>query len=324
MGLPDRGICITFARKMSKAQRETITIRTISSFFTVLALAAFKPFGLDLLQWVGYVHLLAMGLLGIVACAVTEAILKYIVKKPRSLDRGVDYIIRRNLWFQFINTPLVALLICLYRNYAMSNGTPGNVLSWSNFFETLLIIAFCSFAIGLYWRFKFRSKYLSVELEETRLMNERLQQLQHQAEARARVEQETTAREVTQAEQPSGSEATLPRVVTLTGTTSEAVTLEIDNLLYIEAVGNYVKVCHLQGDTMCSDMLRATSKQIEADLRAFPMVVRCHRAFLVNLQQVDQIISRAGTMQLVIKHCEDSLPVSRSHTADIKGAINLP
>ncbi len=299
-------------------------IRTVSSFFTVLALAAFKPFGLDLLQWVGYVHLLAMGLLGIVACAVTEAILKYIVKKPRSLERGVDYIIRRNLWFQCINTPLVALLICLYRHYAMSNGVPGNVLSWSNFFETLLIIAFCSFAIGLYWRFKFRSKYLSVELEETRLMNERLQQLQHQAEARARVEQETTAREVTQAEQPSGSEATLPRVVTLTGTTSEAVTLEIDNLLYIEAVGNYVKVYHLRDGAMRNDMLRATSKQIEEDLQGYPMIVRCHRAFLVNLQQVDQIISRAGTMQLIIKHCEESLPVSRSHTADIKGAINLP
>ena len=33
---------------------------------------------------------------------------------------------------------------------------------FENFFETLLIIAFCSFAIGLYWRFKFRSCYWAV------------------------------------------------------------------------------------------------------------------------------------------------------------------
>ncbi len=68
-------------------------------------------------------------------------------------------------------------------------------------------------------------------------------------------------------------------------------------------------------------MLRATSKQIEVDLGAYPMIVRCHRAFLVNLQQVEQIISHAGTMQLKIKHCDDSIPVSRSNMAQVKEAI---
>ena len=60
---------------------------------------------------------------------------------------------------------------------------------------------------------------------------------------------------------------------------------------------------------------------MEDDLRAYPMIVRCHRAFLVNLQQVEQIVSRAGTMQLIIKHCQESLPVSRSNMAQVKEAI---
>jgi hypothetical protein len=50
-----------------------------------------------------------------------------------------------------------------------------------NFLETLVIIAFCSFAIGLYWRFKFRSKYLAMELEETRLLNEELKEMQEKS-----------------------------------------------------------------------------------------------------------------------------------------------
>ena len=37
-----------------------------------------------------------------------------------------------------------------------------------------------------------------------------------------------------------------PQTLTLTGTTNESVTLDISHLLYIEAVGNYVKVCHLR------------------------------------------------------------------------------
>ena len=304
---------------MSQGQKETITTRIISTIFTVLAIAIFKPFGLEAWQWMAYIHLLAIGILGFGCCIVTEGILKYIVKKPRSYDHGVDYIIKRNLWFQLINTPLVALAICLYRHFVMSDLVEGNVLSWSNFFETLLIIAFCSFAIGLYWRFKFRSRYLAAELEETRLLNERLQQLQEKTERRAQIAEKALPSEENAAEHAPAVQT--PSIITLMGTTSESVCLHISDLLYIEAVGNYVKVYSYSNGQVHNDMLRATSKQMESDLNAYPMIVRCHRAFLVNLGQVEQIISKSGSMQLLMKHCHDSIPVSRSNMAQVKEAI---
>jgi len=107
----------------------------------------------------------------------------------------------------------------------------------------------------------------------------------------------------------------------LRGTTNESVTLQISSLLFIEAVGNYVKVCHLRNGQVRTDMLRATMKQMEETLKGYPMIVRCHRAFLVNLGQVEQIISHSGSTQLQIKHCHESLPVSRSNMAHIKAAI---
>ena len=157
---------------MNKAHKEAINIRFVSCTFIVLALAIFKPFGLEVWQLQACVHLLAIFALGIFSCFLTEVILKYVVRMPRSYDCGVNYIISRNLRFQCINTPLVALFICLYRHFAMSRVVEGNKLSWGNYLETLVIIAFLSFAIGLYWRFKFRSRYLSTELEETKLLNE--------------------------------------------------------------------------------------------------------------------------------------------------------
>lgn len=307
---------------MSEGQKDTIKTRALSIAFIVLALAIFKPFGLEAWQWMGLAHLLAIFLLGIVSCMLTEGILKFIVRKPRSLECGVDYIIRRNLWFQLINTPLVSLLICLYRHFVMSDLVPGNVLSWSNYFETLLIIAFGSFAIGLYWRFKFRSRYLTAELEETRLLNEQLQRLQQETEQRAlAAARSAQVHELNEAPQQPASEVPLPLVVTLAGTTSETVMVRIADLLYIEAVGNYVKIYHLHEGAVQSSMLRATSKQMEDDLRAYPMIVRCHRAFLVNLQQVEEIVSRSGAMQLLIKHSHDFLPVSRSNMTQVKEAI---
>ena len=306
---------------MNQEQKDTITTRVVSTIFTVLALAIFKPFGLQTWQWMAVVHLSAMGCLGFVSCALTEAILKHVIKKPRSLERGVDYIISRNLWFQLINTPLVALLICLYRHFVMSDLVPGNVLSWGNFLETLLIIAFCSFAIGLYWRFKFRSKYLTAELMEVRLLNEQLQRLQQEAECRDREADAARIAPMAQDNLPAAVATTRPDTITLTGSTSESVTLQVFNLLYAEAVGNYVKIIWLHNGKVRSDMLRTTSKRIEEDLHRYPMVVRCHRAFLVNLHQVEQIASSSGSMRLVLKHCDENLPVSRSNMAQVKEAI---
>ena len=283
----------TFAPCMKQGRIETITTRIISTTFMVVALAVFKPFELDAWQWQAYVHLVALGVIGFSICMITDIILKYVIKMPRSFKKGAEYIIRRNLWFQFINTPLVALGICLYRHFVLSDRIEGNQLSLVNFLETLAIIAFCSFAIGLYWRFKYRSKYLAMELEETRLLNEELKKMQEE-----RVEE-----------------------LTLTGTTNESVTLQISHLLFMEAVGNYVKVSHLRDDQVHTDMLRATMKQMEETLQGYPMIVRCHRAFLVNLGQVEQIVSHSGSTQLLIKHCHESLPVSRSNMSQVRAAI---
>ena len=278
---------------MNKSHKETISIRFISTAFIILAIAIFKPFGLDAERWQTFLHLLGLFVLGLFSCFITEVILQFIVRLPRSYERGINYIISRNLRFQLINTLLVALLICLYRHFVMSSLVESNRLSLSNYIETLAIIAFLSFAIGLYWRFKFRSKYLAMELEELRQLNKELKEMQE------------------------------PRLqeLTLTGTTNESVTLQISHLLYIEAVGNYVKVNHLRDGQVRSDMLRTTMKQMEETLQDYPMIVRCHRAFLVNLGQVEQIVSHSGSTQLLIRQCHESLPVSRSNMAQVKAAI---
>lgn len=305
----------TFALGMDKDHKETIRVRAISVGFAVLALGVFKPFGLGAWKWNAYVHLLLIWVLGFGVCFLTEVILRFVAKMPRSNEQGVDYIIRRNLWFQLINTPLVSLMICLYRHFILSDRVPNNQLSCSNFLETLAIMAFISFAIGLYWRFKFRSRYLAIELEETRQLNEQLKAMQTQTESRVQSLEAAMNQPIEAIHQKSSG------LVTLTGTTSENVTLIIADLLFVETIGNYVKVCYLRDGRVRTDMLRATSKQMEEDLRAYPMIVRCHRAFLVNLSQVEQIVAKSGSMQLIIKHSHDSIPVSRSNVSQIKDVI---
>ena len=293
---------------MNKRQKETINIRFTSTAFMIMAIAIFKPFGLEGGQWQSYLHLICLFVLGLFSCFTTEVILRYMLHMPRSYERGINYIISRNLRFQIINTPLVALFICLYRHFMMSHLLKSNQLSLSNYLETLVIIAFLSFAIGLYWRFKFRNKYLTMELEETMLLNEELKKMQE-------------SEHLLPDEVEKADEKCLQQELILTGTTNESVTLQISHLLFIESVGNYVKVCHLRKGQVHTDMLRATMKQMGETLKGYPMIVRCHRAFLVNLGQVEQIISHSNSTQLLIKYCHESLPVSRSNMALVKAAI---
>lgn len=292
-------------------RRDTIKVRVVSTTFVVVALVVFKPFGLAQWQWMAYLHLLAIWVLGIVGCILTDALLKYLFKMPSSTEKGVEYIFRRNLCFQLINTLLISLVLCFYRHFFLSSRVESDLLSWGNFFETLAIIAFCSFVIGFYWRFRFHSKYLAAELEETKMLNERLKCLNAPTPESMDADASDT----------QSAKASCNQTITLNGSTSDRLTLDIRDLLYIESVGNYVKVYHLRDGKVCSDMLRATSKQMEETLKNSPGVVRCHRAFLVNLAQVEKIVSNSGAMQLIIKHTHDTLPVSRTHMSHVKAAF---
>jgi len=301
--------CI-FAPDMNRKQKETLRVRIISVGITCLAFVVFKPMGLDALGLMLYLHFLAIWVLGVGVCYFTEGVVTHILGMPTSLDKGVEYVIRRNLWFQLINTPLEALFICAYLHFPMSSVGAANPLSWKGILQAILLLAFCSFIVGLYWRYKFRSRFLALELEETRELNSQLQLLQKETEHRVKKYEEEKATPVTPIEQPD--------VITLTGSTNEKVMLSVFHLLYIEAVGNYVKVVHWLDGQVRSDMLRATSKQMEDTLHTYPMIVRCHRAFIVNLGQVEHFVSKAGSMQLVMKHSHDTIPVSRSNVVAIK------
>ena len=159
------------------------------------------------------------------------------------------------------------------------------------------------------------------ELEETKMLNGQLSRVQQEMEARVKVAEEAKAGEPGEDAGASASEAPLSSTIVLAGNTSETVTVHVPDLLYIEAVGNYVKVYQFKDGAVRTDMLRATSKQMESDLHDFPMIVRCHRAFLVNLAQVEQIVSQSGSMQLIVKHSRDAIPVSRSNMAGVKEAV---
>lgn len=117
------------------------------------------------------------------------------------------------------------------------------------------------------------------------------------------------------------SEGKIPATVVLGGEAKESLTLVVDNLLYAESEGNYVHLCYMltEAGTPATKLLRLTLKQVEESFTAYPDIIRCHRAFVVNLRKVAKVTGNAQGYRLHLEGCEAEVPVSRAYAKVVKG-----
>jgi len=106
--------------------------------------------------------------------------------------------------------------------------------------------------------------------------------------------------------------------ITLTGTTKDSIELILDELLYLEAFGNYVKVHYRQNNKTKQKLLRTTIKQMEDQLVEYSSIVKCHRAFLVNLDSIQHVKGNSQGYRLVFDGTEEEVLVSRAYTKALK------
>jgi DNA-binding LytR/AlgR family response regulator len=75
------------------------------------------------------------------------------------------------------------------------------------------------------------------------------------------------------------------------------LTIQLDDLLYIEASENYVTIHYLDQFQPGRMLLRNSMKKMEEQLAEFP-VIRCHRSYMVNLSRVSIARKEKAGLQL--------------------------
>lgn len=110
-----------------------------------------------------------------------------------------------------------------------------------------------------------------------------------------------------------------PATLTLTSDTGkEQLTLTLEELLFIESVGNYVEVYWQQGGKLHKNLLRSTMTQTERQLSQQPDVFRCHRTFMVNLATVQSVEGNSHGYTLTFPSTSTQVPVARSKVAELR------
>ena len=119
------------------------------------------------------------------------------------------------------------------------------------------------------------------------------------------------------------AEETPPATLVFSGGTRETLELDARSFLYAESEGNYVRLHYLshKDNRPVSKLLRLTMKQAEASVASAPFIVRCHRAFLVNLHQVSKVDGNSQGYRLRLEGCAEEVPVSRGYAKSVKALI---
>lgn len=93
--------------------------------------------------------------------------------------------------------------------------------------------------------------------------------------------------------------------------------IQLKDLLYLESKGNYAHLNQLIEGSVVRSLHRTTLKFIEEE-NTFPNIQRCHRSYIVNLNQVIDVSGNAQGLKLSLRHSEDVVPVSKKYIPVIK------
>lgn len=97
------------------------------------------------------------------------------------------------------------------------------------------------------------------------------------------------------------------------------ITIKSDDLFYIEAADNYVKVFYKKGNRIARNMIRNTLKNLETDL-IDTSLVRCHRSYMINFDKVKVIEKGKTGLQVILDHSDEiTIPVSKTYANSVMG-----
>jgi DNA-binding LytR/AlgR family response regulator len=255
--------------------------------FIALFLILFQPFGLSSISNPNkYPFMAGYGLVTFVVLSVDHYLLKSLLRRKAVWTVG-----KHILWLAFILFTIGA------GNFFYS----ASALRFHSPLDGFLIFQFFTLAVGI------------IPVTVTILLTENIRNKQYLQEA---TELNLSLTEL------HPLEAAPSQTLTLTAENNkEKIQIPSNDFLYAESTGNYIQVSCLKDGKLKSILLRLTLTKAEEQLRPYSFIIKCHRAFLVNTDQVVQVKGNAQGLRLQLRHTDVEIAVSRSFTKVLKEKI---
>ncbi len=223
---------------------------------------------------------------------VTSLVLLFdILLLPRIFPRifnETKWNVFRGICFQFWHIISIGTANILYSNYI--GGKQISVSVALGFFLETLSVGFFPITISVV---SIYSYLLKKYVESTKKINERIVSFENQREEAAERSQ---------------------KIVITSETGKEKIEINLKDLLFIKSIDNYVEVYLADRDNIEIILLRSSLKRIEENLKSYPFLFRCHRTYLINVNNISSVTGNSQGYKLIFKGVEYSIPVSRSYS----------
>lgn len=194
---------------------------------------------------------------------------------------------------QILNEALILLMVAVI-NYLLFPVFFNISFTWANFLRAAGI----TLSVGL----------LPIIIYTLYKQNSWLQQFRKEAAELQRHLDEKKKEEV-EKKSPHSNE----KEITITGDGQrEKLSIRESELVYIEAASNYVKVYFEQKEKLAYTIIRTTMKKVEELFADSPVLFRCHRAYMVHLEKIEEVEGNAQGYKLKLVGTEERIPVSRN------------
>lgn len=117
-------------------------------------------------------------------------------------------------------------------------------------------------------------------------------------------------------------ERSVSEVTIVSENQNEFLSLTADQLMYIVSADNYVEVVSRSPDGIRKQLLRNTLKNVEESLATNHRLMRCHRAYIVNLSLIEHVTGNSQGYRITMAGSENVIPVSRSKSAAFRERLH--
>lgn len=93
----------------------------------------------------------------------------------------------------------------------------------------------------------------------------------------------------------------------------DSLTFKLENLQYMESADNYAIIYLIENGAQRKEMLRSSLTRLLSQINDSE-VVRCHRSYIVNLSQVQEVSGNAQGYKLHLENCDALVPVARKYS----------
>lgn len=272
----------------------------ISPLIVFLILYLLQPFGISRMAGANKaLVLLGYGVVSAIALGIVVYLLPALFP---SYYKEQTWTVVKNL----LNTILMCFLITV-GNWLYTSYVYEQILNWQLFCTCMLWMVLLSPFPIVFFTMWNRNLQLARNLREATEMNIYLSK---------KILQEDS--DVSPDEKEISSD-----ILIFSGGSREVLEMKAGQFLYAEAEGNYVEVNYLSDGTRnaAKKLLRLTMKQAEDVVASCPFIIRCHRAFLVNIGAVVKVDGNSQGYRLLLEGCESEVPVSRAYAKGVKMMI---